>query len=112
MASRPFPFRFFALVWAVLQLASPGMSAVADGLATEAGANPAAHVEATTGKGCPVVHSPDCGMCRYLSQGARLQPVARIVLPQRASIAEPQVARFRPRHAATILPDGRAPPVL
>src|SRR5690349_15979516 len=60
--------RFFTLAWASLQLAAPAITSVADGRVTLNNASaPKTHVEATTSDKCPIVDSPDCGLCRYLS---------------------------------------------
>lgn len=59
-----------ALVWATLLVASPGLGALADArLAAQTDAR--SHVEETTSAKCPVVHPPDCGLCRHLTSPAR-----------------------------------------
>lgn len=108
------PFvRFLALFWAALQLASPGVSAIADGkLAAENASGPATHVEATTTSACPVVHSPDCGVCRYLSGAACLEQHSALGFRIVASTAEPTVTAGPRIGNALALPHGRAPPVI
>jgi hypothetical protein len=105
--------RFLALLWATLQLASPAVGAVADGRAVSGGAaDLTAHVEATTTSACPVVHAPDCAVCRYLSASAAEpvpEPVQRVV--ERAAQC-PETLRNSARASAHVLPDGRAPPGL
>lgn len=112
MRRRTTVIRSLALLWAALQLASPGASAIADGaLARENASAPAMHVEATTTAACPVVHSPDCGVCRYLSTSANPQPPQAFSL---SSVAERRDARTdipQAGCASVALPHGRAPPV-
>ena len=105
--------RFLALFWAALQLASPAVSAIADGkLASQNASGPATHVEATTTASCPVVHSPDCGVCRYLSAsalGSRLSAFAPLLSGQSRELR----AESREQHSAALaLPHGRAPPAI
>lgn len=106
--------RFLALVWATLQLASPGLASIADGmLARESASSPSTHVEATTSASCPVVHPPECAVCRYLSasrsNGAVTPEVGWAdasdcgVIPDTTTVA---------LSAAVVLPHGRAPPTL
>lgn len=62
--------RLLALVWATLLVASPGLGALADArLAAQTDAR--SHVEETTSAKCPIVHPPDCGLCRHLTNPAR-----------------------------------------
>src|SRR5687768_10378370 len=76
LVNRRAPFvRFLAVLWATLQLASPGLTAIADGnSASLSFADAASHVEATGSESCPLPHSPDCAVCRYLSSGAAASP--------------------------------------
>lgn len=103
--------RCLALVWAMLQLLSPGASAIADGsLAKEAADAPMVHVEATGSEGCPEVHSPDCGVCRYLSTGGEPTSMSPVALCETHDVA-PVAARVAfGSSALTSLPHGRAPP--
>lgn len=105
--------RCLALVWAMLQLLSPGVSAIADGSLAKQSANaPMVHVEATGTEGCPEVHSPDCGVCRYLSTGGELPLVSPAALCETQD-AGPAAERATSRSTAlTTLPHGRAPPAL
>ena len=98
---------------AAVQLLSPGIAAVADGLLAAVNASrPLTHIEASTTAKCPVVHAPDCGVCRYLSSSSTL---ARVVQPlpvlQDAPVS-PNAIACAPASNATTLPDGRAPPAL
>jgi hypothetical protein len=71
MIHRPRVIRYLVFILGALQLAAPGVSAVADGmLSRDESQAPATHIEATTRSTCQVVHSPDCGLCRYLSLSA------------------------------------------
>src|SRR5688572_33060991 len=103
--------RFMALICAALQLASPGFSAIADGrLARESASGPATHVEATTTASCPVVHSPDCAVCRYLSTSACEAPNAVPETLLAADIADPAAVGRSTRGSPHAHPHGRAPP--
>lgn len=111
--TRRSPFvRFFTLAWASLQLAAPALSSIADGrLELNNASRPTTHVEATTGESCPVVHSPDCGVCRYLStSGADDSAAPRFDWRQTASSALIGTSLDAPGSVAIALPHGRAPP--
>lgn len=89
----------------------PAASALADGLLARGAAREAvAHVEASTTASCPVVHAPDCGVCRYLSAcdatdaADAPQLAIRLAAPLNA---EPGLGERSP---ALLLPHGRAPP--
>jgi hypothetical protein len=100
------------MVGAAIQLLSPGVAAVADGLlARESASQPLTHIEATTTAKCPVVHAPDCGVCRYLSTGAALARTSGLVALQASTIAPACAATLAPASVVTTLPNGRAPPV-
>jgi hypothetical protein len=104
--------RLLAGAAALLQLTTPPLSAVADGLAARDSAGErVAHVESTTTSRCPVVHAPDCGVCRYLTTcGAPpLDAATPVVIAAVAPPARTNVSHSTP--AAAVLPDGRAPPV-
>jgi hypothetical protein len=105
--------RFCTLLLATLQIASPGVSAIADGrLALENASRPTTHVEATTTAACPVVHSPDCGVCRFLSSPVGSAPAATFSLESFSAVPAPVADVGRPRCVSVDLPDGRAPPAL
>jgi hypothetical protein len=110
MIRRSILVRCLALVWATLQLASPGISAIADGrLSSES--QPVAHIEATSSASCPVVHAPDCGVCRYLSNAAvKDAPAAFFGCDERAR-GNPSTQNAGVRGVALALPRGRAPPL-
>lgn len=112
--SRRRPFvRFVTLLLATLQVASPGISAVADGqLARDSASRPATHVEATTTAACPVVHHPDCGVCRYLSQFATVARQGAADLQLTACTVEPQAASRTTHAVTTACRYGRAPPAV
>lgn len=105
--------RFATLLLATLQFASPGISAIADGqLARENASQPGTHVEAKTTAACPVVHHPDCGVCRYLSVAAAPAKTPAFALELSSANREPK-ANSRLSSCATVaLPHGRAPPTL
>jgi hypothetical protein len=105
--------RLFAIGWAIFQMASPAVTAIADGrLAAENSAGPATHVEATSTSSCPQAHSPDCALCRYLSGPANALPNAPIGLAIARDAESPGSETTRPHVVALVLPPGRAPPVL
>src|SRR5688572_13544714 len=93
MSRRHPVLRMLVMFCAAVQLLSPGIAAVADGLLAAVNASrPLTHIEASTTAKCPVVHAPDCGVCRYLSSAshaARVSPQlpvtgAALPLPQDA----------------------------
>ena len=101
------------LVGAAVQLLSPGAAAIADGLlATESASQPLTHVESSTTAKCPVVHAPDCGVCRYLSSASLLPRVAPQLPVSAAAVPLPQDAACASARVVSSLPDGRAPPAL
>lgn len=104
--------RFLTLLWASLQLAAPALSSIADGqLSRDNASKPLTHVEATTSDSCPVVHSPDCGVCRYLStSGANDASAPRFDWRQGAANALVCTASDEAGSIAIALPHGRAPP--
>lgn len=113
MKRRPLPVRILALLWAALQLASPGASAIADGrLAAANASGPTTHVEATTSASCPVVHSPDCGVCRYLSGPAATQQPSPLVSLLSTADQLPNTETRVCVSVVAVLPHGRAPPAL
>ena len=107
------PFlRVLALALATLQLVSPALVVIADGVSVrDAVAEGVAHVESAGAKGCPQVHAPDCALCRYLSGASTLLPDASIVPPSARRTTRPAEVVARPRTASTLLPHGRAPPL-
>lgn len=99
-----------ALLLAALQLASPALSAVADALFVARSGKPVAHVESTSAAGCPVVHSADCAVCRYLSSAASI-PGAVLDLTVDIQAIEQRIGDQRDASCVVVfLPDGRAPP--
>jgi hypothetical protein len=108
------PFiRFLTLFLATLQIASPGVSAIADGrLSLENASGPATHIESKTTASCPVVHHPDCGVCRYLS--APSAPAKQAAFGSRLSAlgVVPRAEMRAPRTACRAAPNGRAPPTV
>jgi hypothetical protein len=113
MRKRTPAVRFVALLWAALQLASPGVSAIADGIAAGQSASASlSHVESTTTSSCPEIHAVDCAVCRYLSNAAAAVPGSSGWLE--LSVILPRVALERASRvaAARSFPRGRAPPTL
>ena len=101
------------MVGAALQLLSPGFASIAHGMsARENASGPLTHIEATTTASCPVVHAPDCAVCRYLSTAGTVPREADPIL-QSGTAALPNCAEVHaPASGRVFLPDGRAPPVL
>jgi len=101
------------MLWATLQLASHGVSAIADGkFASENASQGVAHVESTTTASCPVVHSPDCAVCRFLSGSASENVASTVVVPRLVQVGMRDRGNWLPRTAARALPNGRAPPAI
>ena len=104
--------RFLALLCAAVQLVSPGVSSIADGkFAGDNASAPVTHVEATTTDRCPVVHSPDCAVCRYLSGSAAKQPPTAFADSKSTERETPGVERFIAGWSTIALPPGRGPPL-
>jgi hypothetical protein len=113
MSARSGFARFLALLCATVQLASPGLSAVADGALARANASqPQTHVESTTTANCPVVHPPDCAICRYLSSAASPPSLAPVAFEYCAESREPRAESLLRPSGAVTLPHGRAPPAI
>lgn len=114
VVNRRTPFvRFLGILWATLQLASPGVSAIADGYAAREGAGQAAtHVEATSTERCPIVHSPDCAVCRYLSNSGSEPPMTPSFASSSERAADPAICDSFALSAAAALPQSRAPPAI
>jgi hypothetical protein len=112
--TRRAPFvRFFAILSAALQLASPGAATIADAVASAKGGFAAlSHVESTTTSSCPAVHGVDCGICRFLSNTAVADPATPAWFELALDLPCPEVERSAPRAAKHSLPHGRAPPTL
>ena len=102
--------RFLWVVFAALQLATPAVSGLTDARLAAAAGEPVAHVESTTSSTCPVVHPPDCGICRYLSSAASASNAAGAVELVTDGEASFLAAIRRPAFITVVLPDGRAPP--
>jgi hypothetical protein len=77
--SRSTPWRLFAVLWAVLQFALPGVALVADAQLERGGEASVAHVESGSSKGCRPTHPDACVLCQLLSRAA--SPAASPGLP-------------------------------
>ena len=106
--------RFVTLAWATLQLAAPALTSIADGqLAMDNSAAPRTHIEATTSDSCPVVHSPDCGLCRILSTSSNDDASAPTLNWTSGTASAPvHEESFGPSRSCVALPFGRAPPTV
>jgi hypothetical protein len=102
--------RFLALLWAGIQLATPAFGSLADARFAAAAGDPVAHVESTTLATCPVIHPPDCAVCRYLSGTASEPETQDAVDVNAARVSAFIAADCAPARRTTVLPDGRAPP--
>ena len=106
--------RFLTIAWASLQFAAPAVTSIADGSATLDNASaPKTHVEATTSDNCPVVDSPDCGLCRYLSTSS-VNDASTPAFDWTVGAAGELVgtASHGVSSASIALPFGRAPPTV
>ena len=113
MSGRNPGLRMLVMVGAALQLLSPGVASIAHGMsARENASGPLRHIESTTTATCPVVHAPDCGVCRYLSAAGTQAKLAPTLLVGELTAAPECVASLVPRRGVAALPDGRAPPAL
>lgn len=75
MTGRTPVLRCLAIAWASLQLMLPGVTAIADGIASSQGASAVvSHVESASTASCPEIHGVDCAVCRYLSNAASTVP--------------------------------------
>lgn len=110
---RSVTWRAFALLWAVLQFALPGVALLADARLERASLEaPGSHVESGSTTDCPPVHRDECALCQVVSRTA--EPANGGVLPVIASVVRPcapaPTARPATRIAtASSLP--RAPPI-
>jgi hypothetical protein len=112
MTRRKLLLRFLALLWAGLQLAMPALGSLADARIAAAAGDPVSHVESKSSASCPVIHAPDCAVCRYLS-GTAPAPATASAADIDAERAGADVqARCAIAYVALVLPDGRAPPAL
>jgi len=113
MSQRPRRTRLFVLALALLQLAAPCLSAIADGmLSRDASTGASTHIEAETRANCPAGHSPECVVCRYLALSATLGRSAPVVA--RIHVADGDGMRLSTGLATLVTlarSRGRAPPI-
>lgn len=112
MMRRTVLLRFFSLLWAGVQLATPALGSLADARLAAAAGDPMAHVESTTSSTCPAIHAPDCAVCRYLSGAAPAPDAQSSAHVNAASAGASFPARSTAALLAIVLPDGRAPPAV
>lgn len=104
--------RWLAFVWAALLIAAPAASAQADARFALALAGSQSHVEDSTSAKCPLVHPPDCGLCRHLTNAARVSPgVAPTPAAGRPTVPDEGMALVDAACVA-VVPWGRAPPLV
>ncbi|HEX8850889.1 MAG TPA: hypothetical protein VF761_15265 [Gemmatimonadaceae bacterium] len=104
-------FRSLVLLCAALQLALPGVAALADGLASRTSVHATAHIESGTERDCVRVHETDCVFCQFLSTSA--SPACTRPIAQFAAVVSgaPQLDAGAPRVAELSRPgDPRGPP--
>lgn len=113
MTKRTPAVRCLAILWATLQLASPGAIAIADGRASEQGASAAfSHIESSTTSSCPEIHGVDCALCRYVSNAAAAVPSPSRWYVLSVELPRPGLVRVALVAASRALPHGRAPPTI
>jgi hypothetical protein len=111
---RSVTWRVFAVFWAVLQFALPGVAMLADArIERESRDAPGAHVESGASQTCRPVHPEACALCQVLVRVA--PPSDCPALPAIAETVRPSATSPISRHAtrdlaAVALP--RAPPSL
>jgi hypothetical protein len=109
--SRSTPWRLFAVLWAVLQFALPGVALVADAQLERGGEANVAHVESGSSKSCRPTHSDSCVLCQLISRAAN--PAASPELSLLSAEAATSPPRDRERAAnrwCSIAALPRAPP--
>jgi hypothetical protein len=111
---RSMAWRVFAVFWAALQFALPGVAMLADArIERDSRDALGAHVESGTSRACRPVHPDQCALCQVL---VRVAPAGESpALPAITDVVRPSTTSPLPRHAtrdivAVALP--RAPPPL
>ena len=99
------------LLSAVLQFTLPLGLAYADARLAAEGGRAQAHAESDRSSNCRPVHSPECGLCRFLTNhsATALGPATVIDTRGAARLVRPRAPAF-PRLAACALPRPRGPP--
>lgn len=112
MTQRLGRLRILTFVLGTLQLASPSMTALADGMLFLASVGrPATHVEAVTQSACPKVHAPDCGLCRFLTlSGCKDAAAPALMVAYAGNQRLGASGEWNATKASIALPLGRAPP--
>ena len=109
----PLGVRASWLLAALLQLALPGVAAVADARLDAAGSHATAHVESHTSNSCARIHPPDCAVCHFLTAPALTARAMLLRLDAAAREAPRPVGPTGTAHAlARPHPQPRAPPAL
>ncbi len=109
----PLGVRASWLLAALLQLALPGVAAVADARLDAAGSHATAHVESHTSNSCARIHPPDCAVCHFLTAPAlTARPSAlRLAVDDGWRLRRADPAGL-PHPLARPHPHPRAPPLL
>jgi hypothetical protein len=102
---------FLGLLSAVLQFALPLGVSYADARLAADGSGVRAHVESDRSSNCRTVHSPECGLCRFLANhsATTIAPTAVVDARGTSCVALPCAPEFA-RAAARELPQSRGPP--
>ena len=105
-------FRTLVLLCAALQLALPGVAALADGLASRTSVHATAHIESGTERDCVRVHETDCVFCQFLSTSASPAACATPAFESGSRASRPVSRPSAVALAAPRLPGNpRAPPL-
>ena len=110
--ARPLLLRVLAVVFALLQSASPAMAAVADGvlLARGGGRPVVTHVEERQQPGCTPVHAADCALCQFLTLAAEAVSFGAPFVAPTVRIPPAQAPDAPRAPTPRTLPAARAPP--
>jgi hypothetical protein len=111
--SRSTPWRLFAVLWAALQFALPGVAVLADAQLERGGATGVAHVESGSSKSCRPGHPDACVLCQLLSRPSApsASPELPRIVAELGSSPESVAVRAAAREL-TLVALPRAPPSL
>lgn len=106
-------FRWWALVWAVLQFALPAAATFADArLEREAATAQGPHIESRSEASCHATHSAECALCQLVSRASTPAAGNPLCIAKVRVLGSPVIAEQPWRAAAglTRLALARAPP--
>jgi hypothetical protein len=107
-------FRWWALVWAVLQFALPAAATFADArLEREASTAQGPHIESRSDVSCHAAHSAECALCQLVSRASAPAAGSPVCVATIRAIRPPVIAEPSSHGMAgrTRLALARAPPV-